>query len=253
MEKDAVIYENERLDEVNDKLRLIQRTDGLTFGTDALLLASYIKEMPKGRAMELGAGSGIISLLCATRERFSHIDCVEIQKVFSDLTERNIALNGLSDRISVINSDVREIADRLEKHTYDAVFTNPPYMKEDSGKKNESEYKHIARHERYGTIYDFVKCAADMLKFGGYFYCVYRPDRMSELFSAMQKNLIEPKKVTFVHATSKSEPSMMLVMAKSGAKPSMKVTAPLIIYKDGTKEFTEMTERIYECGSYEEK
>ncbi len=252
MQKDVFIYENERLDEVNDKIRLIQRTDGLTFGTDALLLASYIKEMPKGRALELGTGSGIISLLCATRGRFAHIDCAEIQDVFANLCERNIALNGLSEKITAIHTDVRALTEIREKHSYDAVFTNPPYMKNNAGKKNESEYKHIARHEQHGTIYDFVKCASDMLKFGGYFYCVYRPDRMSELFDAMQKNQIEPKRVTFVHATRDSEPSMMLVCAKSGAKPSMRVTAPLILYKDGTRDFTERVERIYEYGSYEE-
>ena len=36
------LYENERLDYVNDNLSLIQNKDGLTFGTDALLLAGYI-------------------------------------------------------------------------------------------------------------------------------------------------------------------------------------------------------------------
>ena len=56
---------NERLDKVNENITLIQKKDGLTFGTDAFLLASFIKSTPSKTAAELGAGTGIISLLRA--------------------------------------------------------------------------------------------------------------------------------------------------------------------------------------------
>ena len=59
----------ERLDLINDDIRLIQKKSGLTFGTDALLLASYIQEKPDSLALELGGGSGIISLLLLTRKK----------------------------------------------------------------------------------------------------------------------------------------------------------------------------------------
>ena len=58
------LYENEKLLEANDSLRLIQKTDGLTFGTDALLLAGYITGSHT-KAIELGGGTGIISMLLA--------------------------------------------------------------------------------------------------------------------------------------------------------------------------------------------
>ena len=74
-----ILKDGERLDAVNEKITLIQKKDGLTFGTDAFLLASFIKPMPKGRAVELGAGTGIISLLLAARDRFSKITSLEIQ------------------------------------------------------------------------------------------------------------------------------------------------------------------------------
>ena len=56
----------ERCDYVNDSLKLIQETDGLTFGTDALLLAGFIKGKYK-YGCEFGSGSGIISMLLLTR------------------------------------------------------------------------------------------------------------------------------------------------------------------------------------------
>ena len=92
---DIELYEGERLDEVNERLRLISKNDGLTFGTDAFLLASFIRRQGNARACELGAGTGIISLLLAARERVSEIVAIEAQGDFAELAERNVGLNGL--------------------------------------------------------------------------------------------------------------------------------------------------------------
>ena len=128
---------NERLDEVNDKIKLIQDTDGLTFGTDALLLAGYIRGKFKD-ALEIGGGTGIISMLVATRGKAEHIDCVEVQSEFYELIRRNLELNALEDRITAVHSDIRELKAKKE---YSLIFTNPPYMRADSGRANISTKK----------------------------------------------------------------------------------------------------------------
>ena len=69
------LLDGEKLTEVNEKIKLIQKNNGLTFGTDAFLLAAYIKSQKNGTAVELGGGTGIISLLCAARDKFKSIYC----------------------------------------------------------------------------------------------------------------------------------------------------------------------------------
>ena len=54
------LYEGERVDEVNDKIKLIQKTDGLTFGTDAYLLSAFAKGGSKQICVDLGSGTGVI-------------------------------------------------------------------------------------------------------------------------------------------------------------------------------------------------
>ena len=76
---DITLAADERLFDINDSVRLIQRQGTLAFGTDAYLLSAFLRPMPRARALELGCGNGVISLLAATRGRFSHIDAVEIQ------------------------------------------------------------------------------------------------------------------------------------------------------------------------------
>ena len=123
----------ERCDYVNDSLRLIQNTEGLTFGTDALLLAGYISGKYKS-AIEIGGGTGIISMLLLTRGKAQRAVAVEVQEEFADLIKRNAELNGLSNRLTAVLSDIREYKNDAE---CDLIFTNPPYMKTTSGRANE--------------------------------------------------------------------------------------------------------------------
>ena len=241
------LLQNERIDEVNDSLRLIQRTDGLTFGTDALLLAGYV--CGKHRlGVELGGGSGIISMLLLTREKVDLVECCEVQSYYAELISRNAEFNSLTDRLTAVHTDVRDLPPSEDA---DIVFSNPPYMKADGGKNNDTDEKAIARHEIYGTILDFCKAAKRRLKYGGSFYLVYRPDRLTDLVVAMRESGLEPKRMTFVHASCSKEASMVLIEGKRGGKSGMILTPPFIIYKTKEhKEYTEDMEYVMKNGSF---
>ena len=241
------LQENERIDYVNDSLSLIQKTDGLTFGTDALLLAGFITGR-YGYGIELGGGSGIISMLLITRGKAEKIDALEVQPAYAELIERNAELNSLGDRLTSHALDIRNFTPEKEA---DIVFTNPPYMKSDSGRANTLSAKNIARHEICGDIHDFMREGARMLKFGGTLAAVYRPDRLSDIICAMRDAGAEPKRLTLVYADAESEPSMALIEAKRGAKSGMIVTKPLILYRDREhKIYSEDMEYIMENGSF---
>ena len=229
---------------INDSLRLKQLSEGLKFGTDALLLASFIRRMPAKDAVEYGAGSGVISLLLAVRNKFRSLTAVEIQPDYAALVRENAEENGLSGKVSAICADIREY--RAET---DVIFTNPPYMKSGSGYRNNDDGKYIARHEVFGDIGDFCRSAARNLKYGGLFYTVYRPDRLTDLFVALRESKLEPKRILFAAATADHAPSLVLIEAKKGASPGAVVLPVLhLTGPDGTD--TETMKRIYETGDY---
>ena len=148
----------------------------------------------------------------------------------------------------MVCSDVRDF--RPEKEC-ELVFTNPPYMKTTSGKSNLDDKKNIARHEVAGTIYDFCKSGSRMLKYGGTFAVVYRPDRLIDLVDALRGAGLEPKRMTYVHANASSDPSMVLIEAKKGGKCGLKLTKPLLIYKNtDNKDYSEDMSFIMENGSF---
>ena len=249
---DILLLPDERLDKVNENLTLIQKKDGLTFGTDAFLLASFIKNAPYKKAAELGSGTGIISLLLAQKSKLSQIYAIEIQEDFANITERNAKLNKLDSKIKTLNTDVTNIKAVDINGEADVVFTNPPYMKTESGKRNESDAKYIARHEVCGDINAFCAAGFRLLKHGGKFYVVWRPDRLCDLFFALRANRLEPKIITFVHADTQSEPSIVLVSAIKGGASGAKVTPPLFLYEDTAHtKMSEQASKIYDTLSFD--
>lgn len=240
---------------INEDLVLTQRVNGLTFGTDAYLLSAFVKGSSKAVMVDLGSGTGIIPLLCANKGKAKKIFAAEIQKDFVPLIEKNARDNGFSEVIIPLEADVRSLRVLEIGCEADIVTANPPYMKADSGKRNEHDEKFIARHEVCGNISDFCACANRLLKHGGRFYTVWRPDRLCDLLCSLRENKLEPKRITFVLAMVESEPSIVLVQSTKGAAPGCRVTRPLILHesKDDAKnsKLSPEAETIYEKCSFE--
>ena len=246
-----ILNSDERINEINENLSLIEKKNGLVFGTDAYLLSAYLPSRSKLVGAELGAGTGVVSLLALSRNKCSHIYGIEIQDDFAELCKRNAELNSLDKKFTVINKNVKDVTPYDTANEVDFVFSNPPYMKSTSGKANEREEKNIARHETCADINDFCACAKRILKHGGNFYVVYRPDRLADLIFALKSNGLEPKRLTFIYPNSTTPPCLLLVSAKLGAKSGMVVDEPVFIYKDGTTEYTDRYAKIYENCSLE--
>ena len=223
---------------INDNLKLIQNENGLTFGTDAYLLSAFAVGGKNKIGADLGSGTGIIPLLLCNREKAAKIYAVEVQESFCELIGQNAELNGFKERIIPLHRNVTEL------------------KAADLGQELDFDEKFIARHEVCGDIGDFCVCAYRLLKHGGRFYTVWRPDRLTDLICAMRENKLEPKVITFVAATSDSEPSMVLVRAIKGGASGNVLTRMLFLHssrEDSAKSILSPdAEKIYETCSFDE-
>ena len=239
----------ERITEIAG-LKITENTDLLCVGTDSLLCAAYVRGASKAKAVELGAGNGIISLLCLARNKIASVHAFEIDSEAAELCRKNGDENGFSPRITVFCGDIREIQPSEHVGT-SVVISNPPYMKIESGKVCKSSQMEVARHEHNGDIYDFCRTAARLLKTGGSFYVVYRPDRLPALTDALLQNKLSPKRMTFVHSDEFHAPSSVLIEARKDGGEAVYVTPPLILKRNGA-DSEELT-YIYENGSFPKK
>lgn len=241
---DVLLKENERIDdlEIND-FKIIQNEKWFCFGIDSVLLSDFAKDIKQNSlVLDLGTGTGIISLLLCAKTKLSKIIGVDIQVDVCEMAKRTVILNNLQDKFEIICKNILDLNQIYDKNTFDAIITNPPYKMKNTGIENENEQKLISRNEITASLEDFIKISFDLLKDKGDFYMVHRPDRLTDIFYLMRKYKIEPKKIRFVFSNEKQKPKLVLIKGVKNAKPFLTIEPNLYIYND----FGDYTEEILE-------
>lgn len=232
----VILKDNERIDDLQlNNLKIIQNKDGFCFGIDAVLLSDFAKDIRNNsKVLDLGTGTGIIGILLCAKTNLSKIYGIDIQKDVCDMALRSIKLNNLENKFEIINTNIKDLQNIFDESSFDAIVSNPPYKKDNSGLKNDSETKLISRHEITASLEDFISVSSKLLKNNGSIYMVHRPERLSDLFYLLKKYNLEPKKLRLVQSYQDSKPKLILVKATKNAKSFLNIEEPLIIYnKDG--------------------
>lgn len=228
------LKENERIDDLEFKgLKIIQNSEGFCFGIDSVLLSDFAKEIKKNsKVVDIGTGTGIISLLLCKKAEISKIYGIEIQEEVADMARRSIILNNLKDKFEIINKNIKSVFEVLEPNSINAIVTNPPYMKLNTGAQNESKKKLVSRHEIECNLEDIVKISYKLLKSKGEFYMVHRAERIVDILYYLRKYKLEPKKIRFIHSKKYKEPNLVLIKAIKDAGEHLKIERPLVVYND---------------------
>lgn len=237
----------ERIDELQrNGYRIIQNPERFCFGMDAVLLSGFARAKKQECCLDLGCGNGIIPILMEAKTEGKHFTGLEIQPESADMAKRSVALNGLQDRIDIVEGDIKDASKIFGASSFHVVTTNPPYMTAQHGLTNLYEAKTIARHEVLCNLEDIIRESARLLMPGGRFYMVHRPFRLAEIISLMVQYRMEPKRMRLVYPYVDREPNMVLIEGLRGGKSRMTVEKPLIVYKEPGK----YTDEIYDVYGY---
>ena len=242
MNKNLEPADNESLDTIKD-VKIIQANEGYRFSVDAILLEDFITAKPLEKGIELGTGSGIISILLAKRLENTEITAVEIQEALTERATRNIELNDLKEKINVLSMDMRDLRKEFPANSFDFVFSNPPFRKPETGRISTDKERAIARHEIEINLPDLVSTAAYLLKHNGRFYMIYHPFRLAELVSLLRESRLEPKRMRFVHSRQGEEAKMVMIEAVKMGGIWLKIDPPLYLYENGS-DYTQETRDI---------
>lgn len=240
------ITENERIDDLQiNNLKIIQNKSGFCFGIDSVLLSDFAKNIKKDSVVvDIGTGTGIISILLSKKAEIKKIYGIEIQEEVADMAKRSVKLNDLQDKIQIINKNIKNIFEEIEPNKIDAIVTNPPYMKLNTGAKNEEIKKLISRHEVECNLEDIIKISYKLLKSKGEFYMVHRAERIVDILYNLRKYKLEPKEIRFIHSKVGKEPNLVLIKAVKDAGEHLIIDSPLVVYNnDGT--YTDEIFKIY--------
>ena len=201
-------------------------------GTDTFLLSSLPRLKPGLRVCDLGCGTGLLGLLLLQRQPGIFITGMDIQKPAIRLAEKAAAENGLESRLTFRAGDLRTVKTLFPPGGFDLAVCNPPYYPPHSGHMAEDDARRTARSEVDCTLEDVCAAAAHLLRWGGAFCLVHKPERLTDLLCTPRSSGLEPKRLRFVCKTAGAAPSLVLAEARRGGKPGLSVEAPLVLQTD---------------------
>lgn len=213
-------------------------------GTDTFLLSSLPRLRPGLRVCDLGSGSGLLGLLLLQREPALTVTGVELREEAVRLAQRVSAQNGLTDNLAVLHGDLRKIRSLLPAGGFDLVVCNPPYYPPKAGKLPAAPEMRDARSETACTLEDVCRAAAWLLRWGGSFCLVHKPERLADLVCCLRNAGLEPKRLRAVCKSADSAPSLLLAEGRRGGRPGLAVEPPLILQTPNGQP-TEELDNIY--------
>lgn len=223
----------ERIDDLQYKgLKIIQNPELFCFGTDSVLLASFAQIKRGDTVADMGAGSGILSILIGGKNPNNRVFAVEIQDTLADMAQRSVVMNNLAN-VTVISGDLKEAYKNLPQ--CQVVVCNPPYERMGTGKASPNESHRIARHEVKCNFMDVACAASRLLGDRGRFYFINRAERMVEMVTTLLKFNLQPKEARFIHANSCERAKYVLMAASKNGGEGLRIMPPLFVYmEDGS-------------------
>ncbi|MBQ9564671.1 MAG: methyltransferase domain-containing protein [Synergistaceae bacterium] len=209
---------------------------------DTVLLASWVRiRARKTRFLELGAATGAVSLMLALRFPSLRVTGLEIQRDLTLIAQQNRELNGVGDRVSFLQGDLRDVT-LFSPQSFDGLAVNPPYESRKRGRVSPVASRAIARHgvepqEGEGketcSVEDVARAAARWLKGGGRLFAVFRADRLALFVGAMSTCSLTPKRLRMVHPAPGRPAKLFLIECAKDGGEGLIVEPPLVVYGDG--------------------
>ncbi len=198
--------------------------------TDSILLSYFVRLPKNASVLDLGSGCGTLGLLLCSKDRSCRVTGVELEDTAHQEALRNIRHNRLDTRMESICADLRSVSERFSPGSFSCCVSNPPYFSE--GAISRSLPK--ARQELSCTPEDLFRCGSQMLKFGGDFFLVHKPERLAELIATGSKYKLETKRLCLVRHREGAPVNLILLQLRKGAKPGLQWEEITLHHADGS-------------------
>ena len=198
--------------------------------TDSIALASFVRLPKKASVLDLGSGCGTLGLLLCADDPHCCVTGIELSENAHRTAEANICRNQLQPRLKSICADLTTLSEFLTPGSFSCCVSNPPYFT--AGPESRSVPQ--ARRDDHCTMRQLFEAAAWAVKYGGDFFLVQRPERLSELFACANAVGMEPKRLCLLRHSPAHPVSLVLVQCRKGAKPGL-IWEELYLYEtDGS-------------------
>ena len=241
----ASILDEETTPLLGTGLKIIQARRGYRYAVDTLLVAHAADPKPGERILDLGVGTGALTLLLAAKAPACRIVGLEVQEAMADRAWRAVRLNGCDGRIEIVTGDLRRPAASLPRGAFDLVVSAPPYWPAGSGLLSPVPEAAAARHEILCTLEEVVAAAAYALAPRGRFWIIHRAARLTDLTAALDAHGLHLTQLRPVHSRAEAPAAFLLARAARGGRPRLTLLPPLVLYSGPGRTFSPALQAIH--------
>ena len=184
--------------------------------TDSMLLQAFARLPKNARVLDLGSGCGTLGTLLCARDSTCHVTGIELDQIAHNAALENINRNALQSRMVSICADLRAIPAQLQPGSFDCCISNPPYFT--GGPASSTP---LARRDDCCSTAELFAAAAKMLKYGGDFVLVHKPERLAQLISCAVSHSLEPKRLCTVRHKPNGPINLILLSCRKGGKTGL--------------------------------
>ena len=216
---------------------LYQPSDGYCYNSDTLFLYDFISKFsPKGKVLDVGAGSGVLGLLVA-RDFDVELEAVEKQSAYAFFTNKNAEVNKIN--LKVHELDFLHLS---KDNEYDFIVSNPPFY-HDNVIKSPNELKHTARYNSHLPKNEFFEHVKHLLKPRGVFVFCYDPQQLQSLNVELYNAKLTIEQIRFIYPKKGKRASLVMIKARKNSKSLAQTLEPLYAFVDD--EFSNEAKEIY--------
>lgn len=169
---------------LDKRVKIFQPDDGYRASVDAVFLSALVGSAAPGeRILDIGSGTGAVSLCLAHRFPACEITGLEIQPRLVELSSLSAAANGFAN-LRYLNRDIRRPLPDIANCSFHHVITNPPYAEHDMPSPNPG--KAFAHNFRQFDLASWIAFALKMMRPKGHFYMINRTEAVTEILSALR-------------------------------------------------------------------
>lgn len=230
------------LTDLIDGYKMYQDEDGYGFTQDSVLLANLSSVDKNDRVLDLGCGSGVLSLLSLIKKGAGYTVGIDVQPRLVNMANESARLDNLDDRASFISGDVKDIRSLVNAESFDKAVCNPPYFVS-ATKSSDPSPRELSRTESTATLDDFVAAAAYAVRFSGELNIVVKTSRLAGLMYSLKRHNLEPKKLILVYPKPSIEADTAIVIARKGGKEGLVLSSLTVM--DENSEYTPQFKELY--------
>ena len=227
---------------LDGRVVLRQPARGYRAGVDAALLAAACDAGAGARVIEAGCGAGGALLAAAVRREGASFVGIERDARAAALARENVAANGLSARVEVIEGDVALRFSGLGLEPFDAAFANPPFFDDPGALRGPSEARRAAWMADDGLA-AWTGFLTKAVREGGSVTLIHRADRLADLLALLGEKC-GAFQVRPVHPFADEPAKRVLVRAVKTGKAPLQLLPPLVLHDREGGKHTPQAEAI---------